>query len=392
MPDRTVTFSELASESLIEVGAGRPRSVLAQYPSLPILRVVDVLDGRIESPSQAGTPDGFREVTGSKISKPGDIVLTTKGTVGRVALMPPDGPCFAYSPQLCYFRPTASGPLRSRYLYYWFKSTQFWNQADALKGQTDMADYLSLSDIQALKIRLTPLDQQDGVIEVLGSLDDKIAVNDRIANTAHELAQALTSRAHGAALPAKLSEIANITMGSSPPGDSYNEDGIGMPFYQGTRDFGDRFPGLRVWCTSPVRTASTGSCLVSVRAPVGRVNFARELCCIGRGLAAVHSKRGTPSVLFHELVAASDIWAPFESAGTVFGAINKPQLANIELPALDAESARVLDSVLRPLDQRVALASDENQALAELRNTLLPKLMSSDIRLRDAEKIIEDVT
>lgn len=392
MPDRTVTFSELASESLIEVGAGRPRSVLAQYPSLPILRVVDVLDGRIESPSQAGTPDGIREVTGSKISKPGDIVLTTKGTVGRVALMPPDGPCFAYSPQLCYFRPTASGPLRSRYLYYWFKSTQFWNQADALKGQTDMADYLSLSDIQALKIRLTPLDQQDGVIEVLGSLDDKIAVNDRIANTAHELAQALTSRAHGAALPAKLSEIANITMGSSPPGDSYNEDGIGMPFYQGTRDFGDRFPGLRVWCTSPVRTASTGSCLVSVRAPVGRVNFARELCCIGRGLAAVHSKRGTPSVLFHELVAASDIWAPFESAGTVFGAINKPQLANIELPALDAESARVLDSVLRPLDQRVALASDENQALAELRNTLLPKLMSSDIRLRDAEKIIEDVT
>ena len=78
---------------------------------------------------------------GSKISKPGDIVLTVKGTVGRVALMPPDGPVFAYSPQLCYFRPTASGPLISRYLYYWFKSTQFWNQADALKGQTDIEAY-----------------------------------------------------------------------------------------------------------------------------------------------------------------------------------------------------------------------------------------------------------
>ena len=63
----------------------------------------------------------------------------------------PDGPDFAYSPQLCYFRPAASGPLRSRYLYYWFKSTQFWNQANALKGQTDMADYLSLSDIRCLK-------------------------------------------------------------------------------------------------------------------------------------------------------------------------------------------------------------------------------------------------
>ncbi len=151
MSDRTVSFSELASESLIEVGAGRPRSVLDEYPSIPILRVADVLDGRIESPSQDRIPDGYQTVIGSKISKPGDVVLTAKGTVGRVALMPPDGPGFAYSPQLCYFRPAASGPLRSRYLYYWFKSTQFWNQADALKGQTDMADYLSLSDIRRLR-------------------------------------------------------------------------------------------------------------------------------------------------------------------------------------------------------------------------------------------------
>ena len=165
MSDRTVSFSELASEGLIEVGAGRPRSVLDQYPSIPILRVADVLDGRIESPSQDRVPDGYRKVVGSKISKPGDIVLTVKGTVGRVALMPSDGPVFAYSPQLCYFRPAASGPLRSRYLYYWFKSTQFWNQADALKGQTDMADYLSLSDIQALKIRIPSLDRQDGIID-----------------------------------------------------------------------------------------------------------------------------------------------------------------------------------------------------------------------------------
>ena len=124
MSDQTVSFSKLASESLIEVGAGRPRSVLDQYPSIPILRVADVLDGRIESPSQDRIPDNCQKVIGSKISKPGDVVLTAKGTVGRVALMPSDGPSFAYSPQLCYFRPTVSGPLRSRYLYYWFVTGQ----------------------------------------------------------------------------------------------------------------------------------------------------------------------------------------------------------------------------------------------------------------------------
>ncbi len=68
MSDRTVSFSELASESLIEVGAGRPRSVLDEYPSIPILRVADVLDGRIEAPSQDHIPDGYQKVIGSKIS------------------------------------------------------------------------------------------------------------------------------------------------------------------------------------------------------------------------------------------------------------------------------------------------------------------------------------
>ena len=392
MSDRVVTFSELEKEGLIEVGAGRPRSVLDRYPTVPILRVADVLDGRIEAPPQVGTPSIHPEPGDSKVSRPGDVVLTAKGTVGRVALMPADGRIFAYSPQLCYFRPAANGPLRSLYLYYWFKTDQFWNQADAFKGQTDMADYLSLSDTQALKIRLPCLGRQDNIVEVLQALDDKIAVNDRIAITAHELAQAHTASALGSSERIKLSGVANIMMGSSPPSDTYNTDGTGMPFYQGTRDFGERFPAVRVWCTAPLRTASKGSCLLSVRAPVGRVNIAREQCCIGRGLAAVHSKQGTPSVLFHGLIAAREVWLPFESEGTVFGAINKQQLANVKIPALEYGAADFLEGILAPLDQRVASAYDENQALRGLRDTLLPKLMSGQIRVRDAEKVVEDVT
>lgn len=392
MSDRTVTFFELGREGLIEVGAGRPRSVTGQYPSIPILRVADVLDGRIESSLQDDISHDYKEAIDSKISRPGDVVLTVKGTVGRVALMPPEGPVFAYSPQLCYFRPAVDGPLRSRYLYYWFKSSQFWNQADALKGQTDMADYLSLTDVQALRIRIPSVDWQDGLVKVLGSIDDKIAVNEGIATTAHELAQAHSLRAHAHAKMAKLSDMARIIMGSSPPSESYNEEGTGMPFYQGTRDFGDRFPRRRVWCTSPVRTASRGSCLLSVRAPVGRVNISRELCCIGRGVAAVESKQNTPSVLFHELSAASDVWLPFESEGTVFGAINKQQLANIEIRVLDSESAQALEELIRPLDQRVAAAYDENMTLAALRSALLPRLMSGEIRVRDAEKVLGEVT
>jgi len=85
----------------------------------------------------------------------------------------------------------------------------------------------------------------------------------------------------------KLPEIANITMGQSPPGSTYNPNGAGLPFFQGKADFGQRFPTIRVWCTELRKTANKGDVLISVRAPVGPTNIAEQKCIIGRGLAAI---------------------------------------------------------------------------------------------------------
>src|SRR5690606_15802372 len=104
--------------------------------------------------------DTFRAAMGAKISQPGDIVLTTKGTVGRVAIMPSDGVDFVYSPQLCYFRVRAQCPLHPRYLYYWFKGDSFWRQALYRKSQTDMADYINLADIRSLEVEIPPMTVQ----------------------------------------------------------------------------------------------------------------------------------------------------------------------------------------------------------------------------------------
>jgi type I restriction enzyme S subunit len=324
----------------------------------------------------------------------GDLVFTHRGTIGQVSMIPrtPRFRRYVLSSSQVKARldPDRAVP---EFYYYWFRSPEGKRTLLANASVVGVPGIgQPLATIKSLEIPYPPVQVQKAIASILGALDHKIAVNGRIATVAHELAQAHLAHAHETAGLAKLSEIAEITMGSSPPGESYNEDGIGMPFYQGTRDFGDRFPGRRVWCTSPVRAASPGSCLVSVRAPVGRVNIALELCCIGRGVAAVQSKHGTPCVLFHELSAARDIWLPFESEGTVFGAINKQQLADISIKALDPESARVLDGFIEPLDQRVAVACDENMTLAALRDALLPKLMSGAIRVRDAEKVVEDVT
>lgn len=372
-----------------DLTVGHVGSMASQYvdSGIPFLRSQNVRKGHLNLDGlKYISPEFHKQLRKSRL-QPDDIVIVRTGEPGAAALIPPSLGELNCS-DLVIARPGKS--VDPKFLCYSINATAERYISAYTVGAVQQ--HFNVGSARNLEIRLPPLLEQQVISAVLSALDDQIAVNDRVASVAHDLAQAHSAQAHEAVNKAKLSEIADITMGSSPPGESYNEDGIGMPFYQGTRDFGDRFPGYRVWCTSPVRTAREGSCLLSVRAPVGRINVAREPCCIGRGVAAAQSKQGTPSVLFHEIAAATEVWLPFESEGTVFGAINKQQLASIELPVLDAASARGLEDILQPLDQRVASAYDENQALAELRDTLLPKLMSGEIRVRDAERVIEDVT
>lgn len=248
---------------------------------------------------------------------------------------------------------------------------------------------LSREDFLSYEFVLPTMNQQRAIAEVLGALDDKISANNRLAAVADELSTA-TLRAALAPGSQRLADLASVTMGSSPPGTSYNEEGEGTPFFQGVRDFGFRSPARRVWTTAPVRFAQTGETLVSVRAPVGKVNVAREELCIGRGLASVRSRDDRPWTLFHLLREASDVWARYEAEGTVFGSINREQLAAVRLP-LVADPQRV-EAALSILELPIAAALGENVTLAETRDTLLPALMSGKLRVRDAAQLVSALT
>lgn len=180
-------------------------------------------------------------------------------------------------------------------------------------------------------------------------------------------------------------------MGQSPPGGTYNESGNGVPFFQGTRDFGYRHPRRRVWCTAPTRIAQPHDALVSVRAPVGIVNVATEICAIGRGLAAARNLT-FPGALYQALTANPTVWYPYESEGTIFGSISKQQLAQIDVPwPEDNRAQELLEKVLAALDARLLAAEQESLVLAQLRDLLLPRLISGELRVRDAEALAEDM-
>jgi len=127
----------------------------------------------------------------------------------------------------------------------------------------------------------------------------------------------------------KLGDVANLLMGQSPPGHTYNENGDGLPFYQGRTDFGNRFPEVRVFCTVQNRTANAGETLVSVRAPVGDINQAIQKCVIGRGVAAILHKSQSEVYTYSLMRHLNHALSHFNGEGTVFGAINRTEFESL---------------------------------------------------------------
>ena len=173
-----------------------------------------------------------------------------------------------------------------------------------------------------------------------------------------------------------LADVANITMGQSPDGSSYNENGEGVIFYQGSTDFGLRFPKIRQYTTAPSRYANKGDILMSVRAPVGALNIANNNCCIGRGLSALSSKIGSMTHLYYLM---NDFRLKFErmnSAGTTFGSITKDELLNLPVVIPIKSIISGFEKVCDPIFDKQMVIGEEINALTRLRDELLPLLMN----------------
>ncbi len=165
-----------------------------------------------------------------------------------------------------------------------------------VQGNGTIFTNLKTDILKNYSILFPPLPEQESIVEMLSSLDDKIDLLHRQNKTLEDMAQTLfrqwfVEEADEGWETSTISDEFDFTMGQSPPGDSYNEKGIGVRMFQGNADFGFRFPQNRVYSTTPKRFAERYDTLISVRAPVGEQNMAKEKCCIGRGVAAIRHRK-----------------------------------------------------------------------------------------------------
>lgn len=178
-----------------------------------------------------------------------------------------------------------------------------------------------------------------------------------------------------------LSDIASIVMGQSPSGSSYNEIGDGVVFYQGRTEFGARFPSIRLFTTEPTRFAEKNSVLLSVRAPVGDINIAKERCCIGRGLAAIS---GTyQSFVFYTIDSLQPLLTRYNGEGTVFGSINRKDLESIAIIVPPVSIQNAFNTLVMNLDDEMFRMYIESDYLAQIRDALLPRLMAGELKIND---------
>ena len=330
--------------------------------------------------------------------KEGDIVFARTGnSTGRAYYYEPSDGQLVYAGFLIKFSldPMKVNP---RFLKYYTHSKPYydWVQSfdtGATRGNINAQTY------GAMEIKLPPRNLQDQLVDVLSSLDKKIKLNNRINHNLEEQAQALYKSWFVDFAPFRsgkfvdselgmipegwhvgtLSELANITMGQSPSGSSFNGEGDGIIFYQGRTEFGFRFPSIKLFTTEPTRFSAPNSILMSVRAPVGDINVSKKRCCIGRGLASIEPFTDSYSFVLYAVKSQTEVLDMYNGEGTVFGSINRKELEGLSVIVPPEDIISSFNQLVTPLDVKIGELSDEIDNLQMERDTLLPQLMSGSL-------------
>ena len=311
----------------------------------------------------------------------GDILISVVGTIGLVGIV---GNTLdkANQTENCDKIINIKKVL-SEYLYYYLVSS--FGQDEIKKGTVGAVQpKLPLKNVKDITVKYPPIIEQKQIVEILSAIDEKIELNETINNNLEQQAQAIYQQMFidnpaPDWIEGSLSDIANITMGQSPGGSSYNEDGIGAIFFQGRAEFGFRFPTIRLYTTEPKRMAYANDILMSIRAPVGDLNVAHNDCCIGRGLAAIHSKTNHQSFVLYTMFSLKKQLDVFNGEGTVFGSINRSSLNDMPILIPDDEQIEKFELIVAPMDAAIRNNYDEICRLQAVRDSLLPRLMSGEL-------------
>jgi type I restriction enzyme S subunit len=360
-------------------------------------------DKKLYNTEKTITEKGLNE-SNTKLLDVGDIIISARGTVGKTVVC---GVPMAFN-QSCYALRAKSEDLYQDFLYYLIN---YYVSQLKKKATGGVFDTIVTDTLKSLIIVLPPLPTQQKIASILSAYDDLIENNLKRIKILEEMAQMIyrewfvnfrfpghekvkVVNSELGIIPEgwevkKLGEICNIVMGQSPKSEFYNDTGKGLPFHQGVTDFGGRFPSDRMYCTVQNRIAEAGDILFSVRAPVGRINIANKQIVIGRGLCAIRSKTGSQAFVYQQLkneFSEEDIMG----GGTIFKSITKDDVYGIKVVMPIEKVVRNFEEIIKPIFEQLENLYEKIGNLRSTRDFVLPKLISGEIDVENANILLID--
>lgn len=327
------------------------------------------------------------------ILKGGDIVVTMTDlsqetdTLGYSAKIPTQqGVKYLHNQRIGLLK-FISNEADKEFIYWLLRTSDYQGFISGAASGTSIM-HTSPKSIKEYKFWLPSIKEQQSISSMLSSLDDKIDLLHRQNKTLEQLAETLFRQwfIEEADINWEIGTLEDefeFTMGQSPLGETFNEIGNGIIFYQGRTDFGFRFPEPRIYTTTPTRLAKKFDTLVSVRAPVGDMNMAIAECCLGRGVAAFRYKSNPVyhSYTYYKMRSLMGQIKKFEDNGTVFGSIGKEDFKKLENIIPEKAIISKFQQIVEPFDSKLFSNTNQISTLTHLRDSLLPKLMSGEVRI-----------
>ena len=339
-------------------------------------------------------------------AKAGDIVLATRQQSDSLPIlaMPAIIPDSLFDKKIIVgtnlYLIKNDSDIDNHFLFWLLKTPNYVNYISSVKTGTTVR-MVTKKDVENYTFNCPSKEERDTISNILWGIDAKIETNNKLNEKLEEMAQAIFKSWFVDFEPFKdkpfhetelgmipegwevgsLSDIATITMGQSPCGTSYNENGEGIIFYQGRTEFGFRFPSVRLYTTAPSRFAEVGSTLMSVRAPVGDINMALLRCCIGRGVASIKSNCDCDSYIYYLMKSLKKRFDIYNGEGTVFGSVGRDTLRGMLITIPPSSVISDFEMNISKIDSRIKTNELESKRLASLRDTLLPRLMSGELIL-----------
>lgn len=399
---KRLSVADLIVDNILFVGDGY-RAKIEEFSSsgLPFVRVSNINNGfNFEGVDFFPEEDLYK--VGNKVSEPGDVVFTSKGTVGRFAYVKPSIPKFVYSPQLCFWRVLRTDVIHPRFLYYWMSGREFFLQFSGVKGQTDMADYVSLADQRKMHITLPPISEQRFIAGILGALDDKIELNRRMNRTLESMAQAVFRQRFlendnvNEWDKKSLGDIfAELETGSRPKG-GVTQEPVGVPSVGaesivkiGYFDFSKtKYTSMEFY--DSMRRGHIQDRDVLLYKDGGRPGefephvsmfgdcFPFEKFSINEHVYRMRVKTPLTQAYLYFWLESDEIMDEMRRRGTgvAVPGINSSSLSGISISIPPQKLLEEFSTIVEPMVSKIFANAKESRNLAVLRDTLLPKLMN----------------